>query len=218
MKLQDKSFHKSWINNVQNRENNKANNSSTHKYILKIILFLLILFTIIIILKWWYKVPNVELLDFTQEQNLNQPDTLVKPIILFKNKTSAIIKVEASKAKKDILNSKIIILEKPKGHYQLSNKKDIYFYSTKGILDNSKGILELTENVIIKSSKGTKFVTNKILYSTEKNIIVGEDIINIDGNWGKLRGKGFIYNIESSIISLKGRPILSLNNSKGNIK
>ena len=100
MKLQDKSFHKSWINNVQNRENNKANNSSAHKYILKIILFLSILFTIIIILKWWQKVPSVELLDFNQEQNINQPDTLVKPIILFKNKLVLSFQLRHLKQKK----------------------------------------------------------------------------------------------------------------------
>ena len=100
----------------------------------------------------------------------------------------------------------------------MSNKKDIYFYSTKGILDNSKGILELIENVIVKTSEGTKFVTNKLLYSNKKNIVTGEDTINIDGDWGTLNWKGFNYNLDSSIIILKGRPKLSLYNNKGNNK
>ena len=49
------------------------------------------------------------------------------------------------------------------------------------------------------------------LISSNENIIV-------DGSWGSLNGKGFIYNLENSLISLKGRPLLSLNNNKGNIK
>ena len=52
----------------------------------------------------------------------------------------------------------------------------------------------------------------------QKNIVTGEDTINIDGDWGTLNGKGFNYNLDSSIIILKGRPKLSLYNNKGNNK
>ena len=218
MKLQDKSFHKAWINNIQNRKDTLAKNSNYYRNILKIIFFLLIFFTLIIILRWWQKVPNVEILDLNQEQNLQQADTLINPVLLFKNKDNKVITVEALTAKKSILNSKIIILEKPKGNYQLSNKKNIYFYSSKGILDNNKDILELEGNVVIRSSEGSKLVTSKLLYRTKDNIITSDNITSIDGSWGILIGKSFMYNIENSIITLKGRPKLSLNNNKGTIK
>ena len=217
MKLQNKSFHKSWIRNVQNREKNTTKNLSIKKYILKFIFLSLIILTSIIVLRWWQKVPNNEILDIDKEHNINQTDALIKPIILFKNKNKSIVTVKASKANKDVQDSTIIILEKPEGHYKPSNEKDIYFYAAKGILDNNKQNLELIENVIIESSKGTKFYTNKLIYIVETNILSTNDNVAVDGSWGKLKGKGLIYNLEESTIILKGRPRLSLNNNKGNI-
>ena len=217
MKLQNKSFHRSWISSVQNREKNTTKNLSIKKYILKIIFLLLIILTSVIVLRWWQSVPNNEMLDIDKEQNINQPDALIKPIILFKNKSKSIITVKASKANKDITDSTIILLEKPEGHYKPSNEKDIYFYAAKGILDNNKQNLELIENVIIESSKGTKFYTNKLIYIVETNILSSNDNVTIDGSWGKLNGQGLIYNLEESTVILKGRPKLSLYNNKGNI-
>ena len=217
MKLQNKSFHKSWISSVHNREKKTTKNLSIKKYILKIIFFSLIILISIIVLRWWQKVPNNEMLDIDKEHNINQPDALIKPIILFKNKNKSIVTVKASKANKDIADSTIIILEKPEGHYKPSNEKDIYFYATKGILDNNKQILELIENVVIKSSKGTKFYTNKLIYIAETNILSSNENVTVDGSWGKLDGKGLIYNLEESTVILKGRPQLSLYNNKGNI-
>tara|TARA_B100000214_G_scaffold363671_1_gene329438 strand:+ start:49 stop:702 length:654 start_codon:yes stop_codon:yes gene_type:complete len=217
MKLQNKSFHKSWISSVQNREKNTTKNLSIKKYILKIIFLLLIILTSVIVLRWWQSVPNNEMLDIDKEQNINQPDALIKPIILFKNKSKSIITVKASKANKDITDSTIILLEKPEGHYKPSNEKDIYFYAAKGILDNNKQNLELIENVIIESSKGTKFYTNKLIYIVETNILSSNDNVTVDGSWGKLKGQGLIYNLEESTVILKGRPKLSLYNNKGNI-
>ena len=217
MKLQNKSFHKSWISSVHNREKKTTKNLSIKKYILKIIFISLIILTAIIVLRWWQKVPNNDILDINKEQSLNQPDALIKPIILFKNKNKSIVTVKASKANKDIADSTIIILEKPEGHYKPSNEKDIYFYATKGILDNNKQILELMENVVIESAKGTKFYTNRLIYILDNNILSSNDKVTVDGNWGKLKGKGLIYNLEESTVILKGRPQLSLYNNKGNI-
>ena len=217
MKLQNKSFHKSWISSVHNREKKTTKNLSIKKYILKIIFLSLIILTSIIVLRWWQNVPNNEILDIDKEQNLNQPDALIKPIILFKNKNKSIVTVKASKANKNITDSTIIILEKPQGHYKPSNEKDIYFYATKGILDNNKQILELIENVIIESSKGTKLYTNKVIYIVDNNILSSNENVTVDGSWGKLYGQGLIYNLEESTVILKGRPQLSLYNNKGNI-
>ena len=217
MKLQNKSFHKSWVNNLQNRENDTTKKFNINKYILKIVLISLIILSITIIIRWWQKVPNKEILNIDKDQKINQPDTLVKPIILFKNKNNSIFTIKASEAKKDISNSAIIILKQPEGHYKLSNEKDIYFYATKGILNNNKKILGLKNNVIIESSRGTKIFTNELNYIVDTNIVSSKEDITVNGNWGSLNGKGFIYNIENSTINLKGRPLLSLSNHKGNI-
>ena len=201
--MQNKSFHKSWISSVQNREKNATKNLSIKKYILKIIFLSLIILTSIIVLKWWQKVPNNEMIDIYKEYNNNQPDALIKKIILFKNKNKSIVTVKASKANKDITDSNILILEKPAGHSQPSNEKDIYFYATKGILDDNKQNLELIENVVIESSKGTKFYTNKLIYIVENNILSSNDVVTVDGSWGKLIGKGLIYNLEGATVTLK---------------
>ena len=118
MKLQNKSFHKSWISSVQNREKNTTKTLSIKKYILKIIFLSLIILTLIIVLRWWQNVPNNEILDIDKEQNLNQADALIKPIILFKNKNKSIVTVKASKpeviswAFSELVNKKININEK----------------------------------------------------------------------------------------------------------
>jgi len=218
MKLQNKSFHKSWINNVQKRENDISSNLNNNKYILKIIFLSLIILSVIIVLKWWQKVPNKEILNLGHGQNTNQTDTLLKPIILFKNKNNSVFTLKSIEAKRNASNSAIIILKKPEGYYKLSNKKDIYFYATKGILDNNKQILELIKNVIIESPKGTKFYTKNLTYIVNNNIIKSDDAVTVNGNWGSINGKGFIYNLDDSNIRLKGRPVLSLSNNKGNIK
>ena len=120
--------------------------------------------------------------------------------------------------KKDIINSNVIILTKPNRHYQLSNKKNIYFYSTKGILNSKNNLLKLMESVEIKSSDEIHLTTSNIVYNIKTNIINGEDIVKLDGKWGILKGVGFSYNLEKSIINIKGRPKLTLYNNKGKIK
>ena len=98
-----------------------------------------------------------------------------------------------------------------------SNKKNIYFYSTKGILNSNKNIFELIENVKIESSEGMELSTNNIVYDIKNNIVNGEEKIVLIGKWGILKGKGFSYDLENSIINLKGRPKLTLYN-KGKVK
>jgi len=218
MHRQDKTFHETWHKNILKRDAREINKINIYKTILKIVLILFIIFTLSIIYKWSQKIPDIELLNINKTQNLYQPDTLVRPKILIKNKSKKPITIEAVRAKKDSKNSNIIILEKPKGHYALSNKKNIYFYSTKGILNSNKGILQLIESVKIETSDGMNFITNNIVYNTKNNTINGEDLVTLDGKWGILKGKGFSYNIENSITNFRGRPKLSLYNNKGYIK
>ena len=61
-------------------------------------------------------------------------------------------------------------------------------------------------------------ITSNIIYNFKNNLISGQEQVTLDGKWGILKGKGFSYNLESSIINLKGRPKLSLYNNKGIIK
>ncbi len=218
MKSKDKVFHQTWHRNIQKRDVKQINKINVYKSILKIVLILLIIFTLLIIYKWSQKVPDIELLNINKVQELYQPDTLVSPKLLFKNKSNEPIIIDAFQAKKDIKDPNIIILEKPKGYYKLSNKKNIYFYSEKGILNSNKGILKLIKSVKIESSDGMTLITNNIIYNTENNIVKGEDKVILYGKWGILKGKGFSYNLKNSIINLSGSPKLSLYNNKGHIK
>ena len=218
MKTQDKSFHKTWHQNLKKYDSKHINKTNVYKTVLKIVLLLLIIFTSLVIYRWTQKIPDVELLDINTEQILYKPDTLFNPKLLIKNKYNEPIIIEAFQAEKDSENSDIIILEKPTGYYKLSNKKNIYFYSIKGVLNSNRGILELIENVKIISSDGMNLITNNIIYNFKNNIVSGQDQVTLDGEWGILKGKGFSYNLESSIINLKGRPKLSLYNNKGILK
>ena len=218
MKTQDRNFNKNWQKNIQKNDTNNVKNKNFYKPILKIILLLLIIFTALVVYKWSNKIPNVELLNINKEQSLYQPDTLLSPKLLIKNKSNKPITIEAFQAKKSIEDPNIIVLEKPKGYYKLSNKRNIYFYSVKGILNSSKGILKLIENVKIESSDGTELITNNIIYHYKNNIINGKDKVTLNGKWGILKGKGFSYNLESSMINLTGSPKLSLYNNRGIVR
>ena len=210
MKTQNSAFRKNWYKNIKEHDTNHINKINIYKPVLKITLLLLIIFTVFMVYKWSKKIPEVELLNINKEPNLYQPDTLLRPKLLIKNKSNEPITIEAIEAKKDSRNSNIIILEKPKGHYKLLNNKNIYFYSAKGMLDSNKGVLKLIDNVKIESSEGMKLITNNIIYNIKNNIVTGKDIVILKGEWGILKGKGFSYNIEKSIIKLKGNPKLSL--------
>ena len=215
MEKKNQSFHNTWHKNIQNNDTQNINKKSVYKPILKIISLLLLIFFTLIIYRWSKKIPDVELLSINKAEYLFQPDTLLSPKLLIQNKSNEPITIEAFLAKKSVENPNIIILEKPKGQYKLSNKRNIYFYSIKGILNSNKRILKLIENVEIISSDGTKLFTDNIIYNYKNNIINGEDEVTLDGQWGILKGKGFSYNLKSSIINLKGNPKLSLYNNRG---
>ena len=217
MKTQDRTFHKNWQKNIQKNNAKNIIKKNFYKPILKIVLLLLIIFTVLVVYKWSNRVPDVELLNINKEQNLYQPDTLLSPKLLIKNKSNKPITIEAFKAKKDVENSNIIILEGPKGYYKVSDDKNIYFYSAKGILNSKKSVIELIESVKIESSGGMKLTTNNIVYNIKNNIVNGEDKVILIGEWGILKGKGFSYNVENSILHLRGKPKLTLYN-KGKVK
>ena len=217
MKTQDRAFHKNWQKNIQKNDGNNIIKRNVYKTILKIVLLLLIICAVIVVFKWGNKIPDVEILNINKEQSIYQPDTLLSPKLLIKNKSNEPITIEALRAKKDVKDSNLIILEFPKGNYKISNKKDIYFYSVKGILDSNKSIFKLIESVKIESSDGMKLTTNNIVYNIKNNIVNGEDKVILIGKWGILKGKGFSYNVENSILHLRGKPKLTLYN-KGKVK
>ena len=212
MKTQDRAFHKNWQKNIQKNDGNNIIKRNFYKPILKIVLLLLIICTVIVVYKWGNKIPDVEILNINKEQSIYQPDTLLSPKLLIKNKSNEPITIEALQAKKDIEDSNIIILESPKGNYRISNKNNIYFYSVKGILDSNKSIFKLIESVKIESSDGINLTTNNIIYNIKNNMVNGEDKVIVIGKWGILKGKGFSYNLKKSIIHLRGNPRLTLYN------
>jgi len=217
MKTQDKAFHKNWQKNIQKNDGNNRIKRNVYKPILKIVLPLLIICTLIVVYKWGNKISDVEILNINKEQSTYQPDTLLSPKLLIKNKSNEPITIEALRAKKDVEDSNIIILESPKGNYKASNKNNIYFYSVKGILDSNKSMFKLIESVKIESQDGINLTTNNIIYNIKNDMVSGEDKVIVIGKWGILKGKGFSYNLKKSIIHLRGNPRLTLYN-KGKTK
>ena len=212
MKTQDRAFHKNWQKNIQKNDGNNIIKRNVYKTIFKTVLLLLIICTVILVYKWSNKIPDVEILNINQEQSIYQPDTLLSPKLLIKNKSNEPITIEALRAKKDVEDSNIIILESPKGNYKASNKKNIYFYSVKGILDSNKSIFKLIGSVKIESQDGINLTTNNIIYNIKNDMVSGEDKVTVIGKWGILKGKGFSYNLKKSIIHLRGNPRLTLYN------
>ncbi|MDB9971228.1 LPS export ABC transporter periplasmic protein LptC [Alphaproteobacteria bacterium] len=217
MKTQDRAFHKNWQKNIQKNDGNNIIKRNVYKPFLKIVLLLLIMCTVILVYKWGNKIPDVEILNINKEQSIYQPDTLLSPKLLIKNNSNEPITIEALRAKKDVGDSNIIILESPKGNYKASNKKNIYFYSEKGILDSNKSIFKLIGSIKIESQDGINLTTNNIIYNIKNDIVNGEDKVILIGKWGILKGKGFSYNLKRSIIHLRGNPRLTLYN-KGKTK
>jgi len=159
--------------------------------------------------------PDYELINFSNETKDYEPDSVIKPKLLLKSKNNKPILIQATNTKKDVNNSNILFFDKPNGHYELSKKITIYFSALNGILYIKENELKLNKEVEIKSSEGTNLKTTNISYDIENNVVNGNENVTLIGDWGELLGRGFIYNIDKSIIILNGRPKVTFKNNRG---
>ena len=211
----DKSFYKSWDKKTNNRKLEDYNKRNIFKSILKYLLPFITIIIFIIIFQWVKNMPDYELINFSNETKDYEPDSLIKPKLLLKSKNNKPILIQATNTKKDVNNSNILFFDKPNGHYKLSKKITIYFSALNGILYIKENELKLNKEVEIKSSEGTNLKTTNISYDIENNVVNGNENVTLIGDWGELLGKGFIYNIDKSIIILNGRPKVTFKNNRG---
>lgn len=211
----DKSFYKSWDKKTNNRKLEDYNKRNIFKSILKYLLPFITIIIFIIIFQWVKNMPDYELINFSNETKDYEPDSLIKPKLLLKSKNNKPILIQATNTKKDVNNSNILFFDKPNGHYELSKKITIYFSALNGILYIKENELKLNKEVEIKSSEGTNLKTTNISYDIENNVVNGNENVTLIGDWGELLGKGFIYNIDKSIIILNGRPKVTFKNNRG---
>ena len=211
----DKSFYKSWDKKTNNRKLEDYNKHNIFKSILKYLLPFITIIIFIIIFQWVKNMPDYELINFSNETKDYEPDSLIKPKLLLKSKNNKPILIQATNTKKDVNNSNILFFDKPNGHYKLSKKITIYFSALNGILYIKENELKLNKEVEIKSSEGTNLKTTNISYDIENNVVNGNENVTLIGDWGELLGKGFIYNIDKSIIILNGRPKVTFKNNRG---
>ncbi len=211
----DKSFYKSWDKKTNNRKLEDYNKRNIFKSILKYLLPFITIIIFIIIFQWVKNMPDYELINFSNETKDYEPDSVIKPKLLLKSKNNKPILIQATNTKKDVNNSNILFFDKPNGHYELSKKITIYFSALNGILYIKENELKLNKEVEIKSSEGTNLKTTNISYDIENNVVNGNENVTLIGDWGELLGKGFIYNIDKSIIILNGRPKVTFKNNRG---
>lgn len=211
----DKSFYKSWDKKTNNRKLEDYNKHNIFKSILKYLLPFITIIIFIIIFQWVKNMPDYELINFSNETKDYEPDSVIKPKLLLKSKNNKPILIQATNTKKDVNNSNILFFDKPNGHYELSKKITIYFSALNGILYIKENELKLNKEVEIKSSEGTNLKTTNISYDIENNVVNGNENVTLIGDWGELLGRGFIYNIDKSIIILNGRPKVTFKNNRG---
>ena len=211
----DKSFYKSWDKKTNNRKLEDYNKHNIFKSILKYLLPFITIIIFIIIFQWVKNMPDYELINFSNETKDYEPDSVIKPKLLLKSKNNKPILIQATNTKKDVNNSNILFFDKPNGHYKLSKKITIYFSALNGILYIKENELKLNKEVEIKSSEGTNLKTTNISYDIENNVVNGNENVTLIGDWGELLGRGFIYNIDKSIIILNGRPKVTFKNNRG---
>jgi len=213
--LIDKSFYKSWDKKTNNRKLEDYNKHNIFKSILKYLLPFITIIIFIIIFQWVKNMPDYELINFSNETKDYEPDSVIKPKLLLKSKNNKPILIQATNTKKDVNNSNILFFDEPNGHYKLSKKITIYFSALNGILYIKENELKLNKEVEIKSSEGTNLKTTNISYDIENNVVNGNENVTLIGDWGELLGRGFIYNIDKSIIILNGRPKVTFKNNRG---
>ena len=213
--MTNKSFYKSWDKKANKRKTEDYNKNNIYKSIIKYLLPLIIIAIFIVMFQWIKNMPEYEIINFSEKTQYYEPDSVIKPKLLLKSKNNKPILIQALNTKKDTNDSNILFFDKPNGHYELSKKITIYFSALDGILYINENELKLNEEVEIKSSKGTNLKTSNITYDIENNIINGKENVIFVGDWGKLFGKGFIYNIDKSLIILNGRPKMTFKNKKG---
>jgi len=215
--LLEKSFYKSWDKKNNNNKKEDFEKNNIYKSILKYFLPILVIGILILLIKWINIIPKYDVINFEENVEKNEPDSVIKPKLILKNKNNKPLLIQANQTKKDVNDPNIIFLTKPTGYYKLSDKTTIYFNAIDGILYLNKNELKLNKNVEITSSEGTNLKTVNVIYNIKNNIISGKENITLLGDWGKLYGKGFIYDIENSLITFKGRPNIKFNNTKGAI-
>ena len=213
----EKSFYKSWDKKNNNYKKEDLEKNNIYKSILKYFLPILIIGILILLIKWIKIIPEYDIINFEENIEKNEPDSVIKPKLILKNKNNKPLLIQANQTKKDVNDPNIIFLTKPTGYYKLSDKTTIYFNAIDGILYLNKNELKLNKSVEITSSEGTNLNTHNIVYNIKNNIISGKENIALLGDWGKLYGKGFIYDIENSLITFKGRPNIKFHNTKGAI-
>ena len=213
----EKSFYKSWDKKNNNNKKEDFEKNNIYKSILKYFLPILVIGILILLIKWINIIPKYDVINFEENVEKNEPDSVIKPKLILKNKNNKPLLIQANQTKKDVNDPNIIFLTKPTGYYKLSDKTTIYFNAIDGILYLNKNELKLNKNVEITSSEGTNLKTVNVIYNIKNNIISGKENITLLGDWGKLYGKGFIYDIENSLITFKGRPKIKFNNTKGAI-
>jgi len=215
--LLEKSFYKSWDKKNNNYKTGNFEKNNIYTSILKYFLPILVVAFLVLLIKWIKIIPEYDTVNFQKNIESNETDSVIKPKLILKNKNNKPLLIEAIQTKKDINNPNIIFLTQPKGNYKLSDKTTIYFNAIDGVLYINKNELKLNKSVEIISSEGTNFKTINIVYNIKNNIITGKENITLLGDWGELLGKGFIYDVENSLITFKGRPKIKFNNSKGAI-
>ncbi len=158
------------------------------------------------------KIKKPLLLDiFELQLKENKNSSYVKNAKLLgtdKNKRPFLI--TADKAIRDSSNKNLINLVLPKADLTLDNKSWVMVSGKSGTIYSKINLLEIYGGIDVYSSNGTEIHSEEATYNFSEGILEGEKNIKIHGGWGTLNGTRFMYNTNSSILSIYGNPLLTL--------
>ena len=208
--MKTKTFNNIWIEKVRKQNDPSNQKFDLLRYILKLFIPILSIITVTIVIIWALEISSSTFAPIGEKNENFNKDIMLGLKFYTNNYKNKPIEIRANSAQKYDKNEEIIVLDQPNGNTSLSKEAIINFSAKKGIYNTKLGQLKLLDDVHLWSSKGTNFFTDNISYDIDSGVFKGDRIILVNGPWGSLEGKGFIFKTKISTIKVKGRPLLNL--------
>ena len=208
--MKTKTFNNTWIRRLKQQETSDIKKLDSIKRILKLFIPILAITAFTIVIIWALEISNSPFSGIKEKVDSHREDFMLGPKLFTNNYKNKPIEIRANSVKKIDNNEEIIVLDHPNGNTFLSKENIIKFSAKKGIFNRKLGKLNLYEEVHIWSSNGTNFFTENISYDINNDIIKGNRLVTMNGPWGSLKGKGFVFKTRISTITIAGRPLLHL--------
>ncbi|MEM7442218.1 MAG: LPS export ABC transporter periplasmic protein LptC [Pseudomonadota bacterium] len=178
--------------------------------VLKLLLPIIAVLMIIVVIMW----PTIE--QTIEEQTdtgvaIDTPDfqasgeaQIINPRFTGLDESGRPFEIEGDLAYQDIDNPELIELDNLRGVITLAEGETARVESTYGRLDQTKGEVELTGNVVVSHFDGTVFRTDEIIVNISDNHVWGSQPVEAEADEATVTAEGFEVRDEGATVIFRG--------------